>query len=252
MVSVNLIKRALHIGKIEGWVSVWWKTYRYFLSKIVTYLARKFFVVNSQEYWNFRMKYDWSAVGGGGQTQIFAASLFANVPKLTEEKIDTVLDYGCATGDSSLIIRLFFPAAKIYLYDLSEIGLSQAIGKYKRFIDVAPWNNDQKVDLVYCSNVIEHVDDPKLLVNALIEASNRFVVIQCPWRELHSTGDKLSIENPSHEHIWTIDEEFFEKYIKDDRVEWSLTTGIVPMAWEGGVQAYFLGIRNNSKLSNGQ
>jgi len=250
MAYTNLIKRAFHIGKIEGWVSVLWKTYRYFLSKIVTYLASKMFVVNSQEYWNFRMKYDWSAVGGGGQTQLFAASLFANVPKLAEEKIGTILDYGCATGDSSIILRIFFPAAKIYLYDLSEIGLSQAIGTYKRFVDVSPWKSNQKVDFVYSSNVIEHVNNPRVFVNTLIEASNCFVVIQCPWKEFHSSGEKLSVENPSHEHIWTIDEEFFDKYIKDDRVEWSHTTGIVPMAWEGGVQAYFFGVIKNNATSN--
>ncbi len=139
MINISLIKRALYIGKIEGWTSVCKKTYCYFLSKTVACLANRFFVVNSREYWNFRMKYDWSSVGGSGQTQIFAASLFANVDFRAVTNIDSVLDFGCATGDSSIIFRLFFPSAQIYLYDLSDKGLAQAIGKYKRFLHVKSW-----------------------------------------------------------------------------------------------------------------
>ena len=42
----------------------------------------------------------------------------------------------------------------------------------------------EKVDLVYCSNVIEHVDDPRSFVDELLEASEKYVLIQAPWEEL--------------------------------------------------------------------
>lgn len=239
--NIGLIKRAIYIAQLEGWTSAIRKTYCYFLSKSVSFLATKLYDNNSREYWNFRMKYDWSAVGGSGQTQVFAASLFANVDFRGLEEINSVLDFGCATGDSSLMFKLFFPDSSIYLFDLSEKGLAMALGKYARFLKVKAWNKNIKTDLVYCSNVIEHVSDPKALVNTLIEASNRYIVIQYPWEEMHPNGERISPDNQSHEHIWTIDDVFFEKYIKDQRVSWVRTTGVVPMAWEGGVQAYYLG-----------
>ena len=42
--------------------------------------------------------------------------------------------------------------------------------------------------------------------------------------------------------IWTIDDDFFSKYILDDRLNWSKYTAVVPMAWEGGTQVYYLGV----------
>ena len=239
--NVGLIKRAFYIAKLEGWTSVMKKTYCYFLSRFVSFLAANLYENNSREYWNFRMKYDWSTVGGSGQTQVFAASLFANIDFRKLEKINSVLDFGCATGDSSLIFKIFFPEANVYLFDLSEEGLKMALGKYERFLKVKSWNKKIKTDLVYCSNVIEHVNDPRALVETLIGASNRYIIIQCPWEEMHPNGEKISPDFQAHEHIWTIDNDFFEKYIKDRRVSWTRTTGVVPMAWEGGVQAYYLG-----------
>jgi SAM-dependent methyltransferase len=240
--NIQLIKRAFYIAQLEGWTSVIRKTYCYFLSKYVSFLATKFYENNSREYWNFRMKYDWSTVGGSGQTQIFAASLFANVDFRKLEKINSMLDYGCATGDSSLILKIFSPDANVYLYDLSEKGLKIALGKYERFLKVKSWDKRIKADLVYCSNVIEHVNDPRALVATLIEASNRYIIIQCPWEERHPNGEKIAPEFSSHEHIWTIDNDFFEQYIKDQRVIWTKTTGVVPMAWERGEQVYYLGV----------
>lgn len=117
-----------------------------------------------------------------------------------------------------------------------------ALGKYTRFLKVKAWKKNVKIDLVYCSNVIEYVNDPKALVNTLIEASNRYIVIQCPWEEMHPNGERISPANSHQEHIWTIDNVFYEKYIKDERVSWTRSTGVVPMAWEGGVQVYFLGV----------
>lgn len=240
--NISLIKRAIEIGSTEGWISVAKKTYAYYLSKIVFSIAKKLYPVNSREYWNFRMKYDWSAVGGGGQTSLFAASLFANIDFSKLDKINSVLDYGCAMGDSAPYFKIFIPGAQIYLHDLSEKGLNKAMHKYQRFLDVKKWKSNIKADFVYCSNVIEHVSSPRDLVSTLISASNKYICIQCPWEETQPNGDWITPDYPVGEHIWSINEDFFEKYLKDPRVNWSRKNGVVPMAWEGGIQAYYLGI----------
>lgn len=66
--NIGLIKRAFYIAQLEGLTSVIRKTYCYYLSKSVSLFAAWFLEKNSRQYWNFRMKYDWNAVGGSGQT----------------------------------------------------------------------------------------------------------------------------------------------------------------------------------------
>ena len=142
-----------------------------------------------------------------------------------------ILDFGCATGDSAILLKIFFPNAKIFLHDLSSIGVEKGINKYSRFLPVSKYKPGEKADLVYCSNVIEHVKNPIDLVNELINCTLEYVLIQCPWEEIHPVNGKLiSPENQTDEHTWTINEDFYEKYIKDPRIRWTFTKGVVPMA----------------------
>lgn len=241
--NIGLIKRGIYIAKVEGVLSFFKKTVVYLFAKTVAFIADMLYETNSTEYWDFRMKWDWNFVGGGFQTQVLATSLFANVDYKNMQNVNTVLDYGCATGDSAIVLKVFLPnLKKIFLYDVSNAGVTKAVTKFQRFLPVEKWDKNTKADLVYCSNVIEHVDDPALLVQNLIQASNKYVVIQCPWDELDQHGQKLTPQNKVGEHIWTVDEDFFNKHIASQKnIKWHMTKGIVPMAWEGGIQAYYLG-----------
>ena len=169
--------------------------------------------------------------------------MFANLyNSFDTKKISTIIDYGYATGDSAIFLKIFFPNSNIALYDISDVGVERALLKYGRFIPIDRHKEDDRYDLVYSSNVIEHVDNPKEFVKRLISLSKKYIVIQCPYKEMHPKNGKLiSPENKSDEHSWIIDEEFIKDYIKDERVEWDLKTGVVPMAWQGGVQAFIIG-----------
>ena len=57
-------------------------------------------------------------------------------------------------------------------------------------------------------------------------------------------GELISPDKTLGEHIWSINDDFFEKYIKDSRVTWEKSVGAVPMAWPGGEQVYYLGKLN--------
>ena len=242
MVNIAIIRRGFYIMQTQGVLTALRKTIIYFWAKIIGLIGRILFQANSKKYWNFRMKYDWNFVGGGDQTLYLSAGALANIDLHKLKDIRSVLDFGCATGDSSILLKIFFPEVKIYLHDLSEVGVEKALIKYSRFLPVHKYTKGTTADFVYNSNVIEHVPNPKDLVNELIECSSKYILIQCPWKEMHPINGKLiTPDNQSDEHTWTIDETFFEKYIKDSRVNWTLTTGIVPMAWEGGVQAFYFG-----------
>ena len=236
-------KRGIEIYKKTGLLTTIKKGAKYFYARFISLIGGALYSVNSQKYWDFRMKYDWDFVGGGEQTSYFAAGMFANLcNSFDPNKISTIIDYGCATGDSAIFLKIFFQNSNIALYDISDLGVEKALLKYGRFIPVDRHKEGDKYNLVYSSNVIEHVENPKEFVNKLINLSNKYVVIQCPYKEMHPKNEKLiSPENKSDEHIWTINEEFIKNYIEDERVEWELKTGIVPMAWQGGVQAFIVG-----------
>ena len=241
MFSRGLLKKGYLVFRQEGLVVLFVKAFRFIYSKVISRVGGMLYEINSRNYWNFRMRWDWGVGGGGWQTQLLAASLFANVPRQKFSDVSVVLDYGCATGDSSIIIKIFIPNSTVMLHDFSRVGVEKGVAKYSRFVPVKVWNETDKAELVYCSNVIEHVEDPRALVNQLITASSKYIVLQCPENERHSDGSRLSIHSPAGEHVWTVDDEFFEEYISDPRVRWEKFIGIVPMAWEGGVQAYYFG-----------
>ena len=155
------------------------KSIAFFWLRITT--AINFSKVNSKKYWDFRLKYNWLFVGGGAQNTYFAVGAFANINKDNFQNVYSILDYGCANGDAAPVLNIFFPKANIYLYDLSSHGVKNGLKRFSRFIPVYKWDKSiEKVDLVYCSNVIEHVDDPKDLVDELVEASQKYILIQAP------------------------------------------------------------------------
>ena len=188
---MNVIKRGIYIFQKQGLFVVIKKGIVFFWAKIIGLVGRLLFQSNSKKYWDFRMKYNWNFVGGGEQTLYFAAGAMANVDLSKLRNINSVLDFGCATGDSAILLKIFFPNAKIFLHDLSSIGVEKGINKYSRFLPVSKYKPGEKADLVYCSNVIEHVKNPIDLVNELINCTLEYVLIQCPWEEIHPVNGKL-------------------------------------------------------------
>ena len=176
---------------------------------------------------------------------IFVSSIaFAN-SNIKSLKINSVLDYGCGQGDSSIIFRIFFDKAKIYLYDLSDLGAKSGLVKYSRFIDVFSIKKNIKYDLVYSSNVIEHVSEVKIILDSMIKLTKKYILIQCPWNEFHPLNfKKISPKNPHGEHVHTVDIYFLKKNLFIYKnFSWSYKVGTVPMAWHGGKQVFILGIK---------
>lgn len=243
---MSLIKRFYTFYKFGGLSYVFNKTLVFVYSKFINLVAAIFFSTNSKQYWNFRLKYAWTFVSGPFQTLLFATSAFAN-SKIKDLKINSVLDYGCGTGDSSIIFKIFFEKAKIYLYDLSDSGAKSGLVKYSRFIDVYSYKKKIKYDLVYSSNVIEHVSDVKIILESMIKLTKKYILIQCPWKEFHPLNyKKISPKNPHGEHVHTIDIQFLKKnlFIYKNFL-WSYKVGIVPMAWQGGKQLFILGVKKD-------
>ena len=243
---INILKRGVFLTRNFGVVYAIRKGLIFFVSKSVKFLNNLFFKNNSKNHWNFRFLTDWVFVGGSNQTLYFACGLFANIDKKELEDVKTIIDFGCGTGDSSIVFNIFLPKANVFLHDFSQVAVKKGLKKYERFLNVGKANLEiQKFDLVYTSNVIEHVLDPRLFVEELINLTNKYVIIQCPYKEYHPDGKNITPQNPISEHFWTIDNEFLNKYIYvHEEFDWTYKVGIVPMAWQGGEQVFIFGKLN--------
>ena len=241
---IKILKRGFFLAKNFGVMYAMKKGINFLVAKTIKSLNSLFFKNNSKNHWDFRFLTDWAFVGGSNQTLYFACGLFANIDRKEIENVRTILDFGCGTGDSSIVFNIFLPKAKVFLHDFSQVAVKEGLKKYKRFLNVEAANleNKENFDLVYSSNVIEHVLKPELFVRDLIKISKKYVIIQCPWKEYHPDGKNITPENPVSEHFWTIDEGFLEKYVfANKEFEWTYKVGVVPMAWQGGEQVFIFG-----------
>ena len=225
----------------EGVTRVATRIKRYFTYKIFNKFAGYRSAVNSRKYWDIRMKFNWDQVGGDIQTRQFAVGLLVAVDLKELLGVSSILDYGCATGESLPVLRTAFPDSKLFVYDLSNHGMKIAIQKYQKNLGVELWDKKSKVDLIYCSNVIEHVKEPLEFISDLVSSVNKYVIIQCPYNELGENNRKISPESPQGEHIWTVDDEFILKNFQNEKVTWRKYTCKVPLAWELGEQLFLVG-----------
>ncbi len=210
-----------------------------FLPRIIVGKFKKFFNLNSQSYWNFRLLFNWSSIGGSLQTSDFAKCMIKEIDFINL-KVDSILDYGCALGDSVPHLRGANKYAAIGLYDISQVGLTKALLNHRQY-DVHKYKKTKKYDFVYCSNVIEHIVDTEDLILDLIAASKKFVCIQFPFNELHPDGKKITPSNPLGEHIYTIDDNFIStRILQRDLRNFKFYAGHAPLSWPNGMQGYLL------------
>lgn len=235
-----MINRFFEISREKGLKVAVTKAFKYAPVIVLKRVGQAFFDVNSQRYWDYRLMLNWSNAGGGAQTKEFAESFVENVDLLNMD-FDSILDFGCALGDSSLVFRELNNSLEIYLWDLSNVGLSRALQRNHN-CGVMRWTPGKKVDLVYCSNVIEHVLDTKALLDELCAAAQKWVCIQAPYREFHTDGARITPNRPNGEHIWTIDDEFIAEFLNLPIFSKThVIKGNAPTAWPFGEQVYFIG-----------
>lgn len=234
-----LLKRGLEVLKTEGFGRFAMKVRRFLIYKTVnSRAARLEGGVNGAKYWDLRMRKSWRAVGGHEQTQSFCVSMLANL-NISQINPSTILDFGCATGDSAPILYTAFPDATIYLHDISVSGVDQGLRRYESYIPIRRWQGEQ-IDLLYTSNVIEHFEDPHAFFDLISKAAPKHVIVQCPWEERFPDGSRITPEHPNGEHFQTIDQEFVHEFIPKGWTVLQMTTGKAPLAWPFGHQLYIL------------
>jgi len=123
----------------------------------------------------------------------------------------TILDVGCGGG---------FKLMKFFKdYDTTGVDLQPAIDRLKVKYPDRKWATTVEprytADIVICSDVIEHVDEPDALCDFIKSVKPKFVVLSTPDRDLvcahHGQSPLGPPRNPTHVREWNFKE--FEAYI---------------------------------------
>jgi len=125
-----------------------------------------------------------------------------------------VIDFGCGSG---------FKLAK-YFSDVDFVGIEiePALSFLRQKYPDRLWRSGEEItselfdtDMVICSDVIEHLSNPDLLLTAISESSAKIVVISTPALELladRGLSPRLGPPaNPAHLREWTTLE--FKRYV---------------------------------------
>lgn len=210
------------------------KRYGAFVKTVIQNLwFRSRYGINSADYWEARFKTNWVSYGGPLQTALFALGFISTRPTINPA---TILDYGCGAGDALPVLRLMFPKAQLYFYDFSTNAMQLTAAAYGNIAE--PWSSQGKCDLVYCSNVIEHIEDLDAFLKTLAKQSSRYLVILAPYNERHANGETLSLDRPKDEHVRTVKEGVVEKSLSN----YSWKHDVLELPWDPtGHQIVFFG-----------
>jgi 2-polyprenyl-3-methyl-5-hydroxy-6-metoxy-1,4-benzoquinol methylase len=121
----------------------------------------------------------------------------------------SLLDIGCGPGTKLAMLHQSFPSLSIAGVDLPE-----AISYCRRTHDFGSWEIEDlnalhtvggQADLIICSDVIEHVTDPDLLLSYLKKrtAPGGRIILSTPDRDMLNGVRSLAAPNPHHIREWT-------------------------------------------------
>ena len=164
--------------------------------------------VNTKEYWNKRFATtDWEKSKGCYQTIENVKASLKKIPKNIVDNIKdnkySIVDFGCALGDGSLVLKEKFQNNKICGIDFSESAIEIADSRYKQkynidFIACDLLKENYNFDVLYSSNVFEHFPDPFERMNILTKRINKYFIVVVPYNEKLITGKT--------EHVFSFNE----------------------------------------------
>lgn len=171
--------------------------------------------INTVDYWNNRFEShngltDWELCGGRLQSENFMKSILNNLNEIAFETIDdmkvsSILDFGCALGDGTNILKEHLSNDNITGYDFSRnaIELSNKMFKGIKFDYILDTSNHY--DYIICSNVLQHVDNYKEIIKDMLLLTSKMLIILVPF----------GTYGISKEHYNSFQFNSFDKDIKD-------------------------------------
>jgi len=174
-------------------------------------MADKSVDINAASTWNeyFAENGEWEKNCGNDQTRIFA-EFFCKHTAIPKQDIVSILDFGCALGDSMPVIHNAFPNTKLYGTDVSTEAIARCMNKYGHlatFFLPDALEQPKSYDIIFASNVLEHFTDFAEHARSLLLKAG-YLSIMVPYLE---TKDGLPLnENSGGHHVRTFDRHSFD------------------------------------------
>jgi SAM-dependent methyltransferase len=119
----------------------------------------------------------------------------------------TLLDVGCGTGAALREISKIYPHAELFGCDLEHEHINISISsnqKYGKFFQAAMMDVKGFYDIIYVSNVIEHLYDWQAAVHHLLSCCRRLYIL-VPYKE--TLNLPLGINRDCTNHVVSFDNE---------------------------------------------
>lgn len=153
-------------------------------------------------------------------------TLDKNIKRIIEkEKIKSVIDLGCGDGIFIRSLKKEFSHIKVVGIDISPRrinGLKNIFPKESFFVrDVCDTKIKNHFDLVYSSQVIEHVSDDKKMIKEMYKLLKKDGILFCssvikkPWAVYQYKNKGKFVLDPTHEREYKNEKEFLKLFEKD-------------------------------------
>lgn len=183
----------------------------------------------------------WEQDNGRFQTRRFAECFVKHfaIPLLGKF---TFLDLGCALGDGLPVIKKYYPDAELYGCDFSQVAIErckEVYGHMAIFFVSAIDKLEKEFDVIYCSNLIEHIENHIEIVNELINYS-KILYILTPYNELYN-GARIRPDS-GYWHVATFDEHTFNAINDTKSIKVSHKVFRCPRAWDNSRREKIAGL----------
>lgn len=173
----------------------------------------------------------WKEKEGNQQTIFFCNIALNNFPKWLTNDLRrgvSLADVGCAMGECVNIFQKKFKKSKVVGIDFSPVAIEQAKKLFpeNNFYCESLTDLKRRYDAIFCSNTLEHFQNPLIKLKKLMSFVNKYVIILVPFQEYER----------SPFHTYTFDYQNFPLAISDFTLAFSkvITTWNIPdNRWPG-------------------
>jgi 2-polyprenyl-3-methyl-5-hydroxy-6-metoxy-1,4-benzoquinol methylase len=114
-----------------------------------------------------------------------------------KKPIESVLDVGCGLGETIIHLNRVLPAARVNGVDISPVAIEACRQSFPdadfHVLDIVEASLPTNFDLVVCSEVVEHLDDPTRAISNMRKMTQQggFLVLTTQHGRVHATEEAI-------------------------------------------------------------